>query len=255
MDDFLEAAESDPDAGQRGYYKSWAARKADDAGQPIRALEIIRSYTEDEREAYPQWSFDYQDYENSAIEELYQRHDLPGLQSLIDNSPRRPQTLMAVAHQLFAAKDESFGLLMLTEARRAMEKTQLDEYLSYWSMLNAYARYIPAETGAVLKEVVIGLNGIEPPAFGPKVKFKFWWGTFAQDLRPSPMAPQVLDLDPQYVSTTIKLLYSMENRTAFRLSLLRSTLTRYDREKWEAEKKQQVAPTKRKGRDNVAPSN
>jgi hypothetical protein len=130
----------------------------------------------------------------------------------------------------------------------------MDEPLSYLSLLGAYARYVPSETPAVLKEVVTGLNGIKPPVFAPDAKFKFWWAQLADDLRPWPI-PNLLDLDPAYLSATVKLLDSAADRTAFRLSLLRSTLQRYGREKAESQQKLQAPPAKNKGRDGVAPSN
>jgi hypothetical protein len=253
-EDYLKAAEEEPEPGTRGNYKSWAARMADHEGRVVRALEIMNSLTEEEREAYPVWVSDHHNYQEEAIRELYRRHDYPALQTLMDKSPTRPQTLLAVSRMLFAAKDESFALPILSEARRSLERTQVDEPFFYWSFLSVYARYVPSEAAAVLKETVIGINGIKPPVPDSKTKMTFTWARLSEDLRPLPITLDVLDLDPQYVTATIKLLEAVQDRTSFRLNLLRGALQRYQREKMEAEQKREVAPAKSKGRDSVAPS-
>jgi hypothetical protein len=74
-DDFLKAAEAGEDARDRALYKVRAAQKAHEAKDFVRALEIVNSLTEDEREAHPAWVSEHNSYEYDALLELYRRHD------------------------------------------------------------------------------------------------------------------------------------------------------------------------------------
>jgi len=249
-DEFLKAADAEPDPQLSSHYKYQAAARAADQGDYVRALGILDSYSEQERRADPGVVTSRSAYELEAIEQLRKRRDFQALQRLIDKSPQPPRTLLTAAEVLLAAKDESFGMLLLAESRRSLEKNPVDEPYFYVRFLNAYAKAIPSETATVFKESLLGLSQIKQP----EPNAKFWWAPLSVELRMLPLPPPVLDLEPQYVTASIKSLDSAEDRTTFRLSVLRLVLQRYeDERKQQDQKRRPAAPPKIKGRGNTAP--
>jgi hypothetical protein len=217
--DYLEAAETAADTRRRCQYKSKAAFRALlQEGDAIRALNIWDHFTADERDSCSTWAADRELAAGKAIDALYLKQDFHGIQAILDHTPSesRPKLQLSTAAMLLSGEDKTLGSWMLLEARRTLEKTDVDDPSVYLMLLTTGADISPAEIAQVLPLVVSGINRIalrktesQSSALRP-----------GHDLAPFHFGLSMLAVDPVLMEGSIAALESAEQRASFRLGLL-----------------------------------
>lgn len=223
--ELLNQAAETSDARSRASLKEEAARQAEREKDYLRAFEIMESFTAEERDAWVMWSRTLQLEAQQAIAAFYRAHDLQGVQQLIARVPdnQRARMMLHAADLGFRSKDPAYGITMLTQARRELEKNPVtDDYYLYLSLLYSYAHEVPEESTSVLRLAVKGLNDFKVPEKAKIKPLEPGWR-----LNPIMMPPTLLDSDPQMVSAAIAEVKSPQARIAMRLGLLQACLQRY----------------------------
>ncbi|HXR38244.1 MAG TPA: hypothetical protein VN776_04100 [Terracidiphilus sp.] len=224
--DYWAAAQSETALKKRVHYKLMAATKALREDQdPVRALEIWDSFSAEERAAQPTWLRDRGPAAEQAILEYYKLHDARGVALAIEHTPpaARPKLQLALATTLFAHEDRGLGTQMLTEARRTLERVEVDDPDVYLTLLTTHARFLPAEAPQAFSLAVSGLNRIpvDPPAG------EHWKPSRGYDFSPLQFGPSMLDMDADLVRSAINTLASPVDRARFRLGYIHGALERY----------------------------
>jgi hypothetical protein len=223
--ELLAQAADTSDARSRAHLKLTAAQEAESAGEYQRALDILAGLTPEERDAQPIWSSRWRMIAMKATRNSYKAHDLQTIQNVLAEAPGdlRASLMVDISFLAYAAKDEGYGLTMLTQARRELEKNPVtDNYMPYLSLLNAYAARLPEEGAQVLRLAVDGINNFKVPEGAKMRPVDFGW-----QLRPVHLPAALLDSDPQMVSAAVSELKTPQARIAMRLGLLQACLQRY----------------------------
>ena len=227
--DFLAAATNEPNLKRRCRYKSRAAFKAlQEDKNALAALDIWDGFTAEEKGAYPTWSVDREAAAAAAIEEFYKAHDLSGMGTVIARTPdaQRPKLQLNTAVMLLSKDDKALGIWMLTEARRSLENTPVDDVNVYLMLLTTYAAIVPSEVPDVFKLTISGVNHVPPV----KPDSRLWVLPQGYDLRPYQFGRSMSDLDASLVNGSIQALDSPVQRVCFRLGFLQAVLQRYQAE-------------------------
>jgi hypothetical protein len=223
--ELLKEAADTADAHPRAMLKQQAARRAMREKDYARALEIYDSFTPEERKAYPTWRWERGGAAQVALEAWYKAHDLQAVQQVIARAPdnERASLTLNAASLGFLSKDPSYGLVMLTQARRELEKNPVtDNHRVYMELLRLYARNAPEEAVSVLRLVVSGINSFKEPE-NARVR----WMPPGWKLQPIGLPAAVLDSDPEMAAAAIAEIKSPQARIAMRLGLLQACLQRY----------------------------
>jgi len=223
--DLLAQAADTNDARSRASLKQEAARRAEREKDFLRALDIWESFTTEERDAFPLWQSMWRHAVGQALTTSYRAHDLTGVQQLIARAPdnMRPALILQAANLGFSSKDAGYGITMLTQAHRELEKNPVtDDYRVYLNLLMLYTAHVSEEAPAALRLAVKGINDFKIPE-NAKVK-PFEPGS---RLGPITVPAGLLDSDPQMVSAAVSELKSPQARVAMRLGLLQACLQRY----------------------------
>jgi hypothetical protein len=224
--DYLEAAEAEADARRRCQYKSKAAFRALlQEGDSIAALNIWDHFTAEERDSCPTWAADRELAAGKAIQALYLRQDVHGMQFILDHTPQqsRPKLQLSTAAMLLSSEDKALGSWMLLEARRTLEKTDVDDPSVYLMLLTTGADISPGEIAQVLPLVVSGINRIALR----KTQTQPSLVRAGHDLAPYHFSLSMLAVDPVFMEGSIAALESAEQRASFRLGLLHVALEQY----------------------------
>lgn len=223
--ELLSQAADAGDAQSRADLKMRAAEQAQHAGEYLRALDILTSLAPEEREARPAWESRWDMIAGQAIRDRYKAHDLQAIQNIIGQAPdtQRASLMMSASALAYIAKDDGYGLAMLTQARRELEKNPVsDNYNPYLRLLISYSAHVPEEAASVLRLTVEGINNFKVPE-GAKIRpAEPGWR-----LQEISLPAALLDSDPQMVSAAISELKSPQARVAMRLGLLHACLGRY----------------------------
>ncbi len=227
--DCLNAAELEQQPSSKAELKLEAAAMASNKNDPLRALDILDSFTPEEWKALPSAAAERSSYLASALEQLYKVHDTVRIQRLLDDTPddQRAAALLSFASTVTRNGDKPYGQLMLSQARTELEKRPSDNPQIYVQLLRYYELYLPEDTLPVFGEVVSGLNQIE---YKDPKKLKDGEIAFAplgQRLQTTTMPAALLDKDDAYVFASIKGLDDPRARTSFRLGCLRTSLKEY----------------------------
>jgi hypothetical protein len=224
--DYLNAAETELDARRRCNGKSKAAFRAlAQDRDAIAALNIWDHFTAEEREACPTWAADRELAAGKAIQAFYLRHDLRGMQAVFDRSPEqsRPKLQLSAAAILLSGEDKALGSWMLMEARRSLEKTDVDDPSVYLMLLTTGADISPGEIAQMLPLVVSGLNRVTRR----KTESRLAARPAGYDLAPYCFGLSMLSVDPVFMEGSIATLESAEQRARFRLGLLHAAFEQY----------------------------
>ncbi|ABF43121.1 hypothetical protein Acid345_4121 [Candidatus Koribacter versatilis Ellin345] len=229
------AAEADSPNRSARLKELAAIRAIQDEHDPQRAVEIVRSLTDDEKSVLQNWMEDYKMYAMAAIDGMYKQQDTPGIQQIIDRAPAqlRADMLLNFVGTLSTGKkpDPDYARIMLTEARRALEGSPTQNPQTYMQLLRAYQRLFPEEAPQALGFVIAGLNQIEyldPKAAKKSAAFRYV--RLGDNLIPLPLKALLLERDESYTLAAIKTLDDPKGRIAFRLGLLNASLKRYEEE-------------------------
>jgi hypothetical protein len=223
--ELLAQAADTNDARSRASLKQEAARRAEREKDFLRALDIWESFTPEERDMFPQWQSMWRYVAGQAMTASYRAHDLAGVQQLIARAPDnlRPGLILQAANLGFSSKDAAYGVTMLTQAQRELEKNPVtDDYRLYLNLLTLYTAHVSEEAPAALRLAVKGINDFKIPE-NEKIKpFEPGWR-----LEPITVPAGLLDSDPQMVAAAVSELKSPQARVAMRLGLLQACLQRY----------------------------
>lgn len=225
--ELITRATTADDALSRAQLKLRAAQEAGGANGYRQALNIIESLTAEEREAAPQWSQNWAMTAIKAVHSRFEAHDLQGVQQILARAPddQRASMMLTASSTAYQAKDATYGLVMLTEARRELEKNPVTTiYQPYMELLSAYGAHVPDEASSVLRLVVTGINNFKVPEKAKIRPVEFGW-----QLRPILLPDALLDSDSQMTAAAISELNSPQARVAMRLGLLEKCLQRYER--------------------------
>jgi hypothetical protein len=236
-DDCLLRAAQATTPAESATWKVHAARHARHENDLPRAVDILLSFTLQEKEATATWDVDYLNYCFEALQQLYRKRDTNRIQRMLDRSPDevRPGVMLHFAAVLSAEKDIPYATSMLIGARASLEKHPVQNPVTYLELLNLYARLLPDDSPRALSFAVSGLNQITYPDFGkerlegPPVGFR--WGKPGERLEPISLSGVMVEKDEPYVVAALKGLDDPETRIAFRLTFLRYSLEQYTRER------------------------
>jgi len=223
--ELMEEAKNTDDDFSRAQLKLKAAREAQASKDYLRALDIIKSLTPEERDAAPDWPTFWMIAATEGIHSRYQAHDPQAIERIIADAPdeQRVSMMLTAAMAAHEAKDVAYSQMMLTEARRNLEKYPVTtQYQVYLTLLSSYGKVLPSETASVLPLVVEGINNFKP---GDKARMRpaepGW------HLQMTLLPDALLDADPQMVWGSISEIKLSPARAAMRLGLLQACLRRY----------------------------
>jgi hypothetical protein len=248
VDDFLDAAKNEPNPKRSASLKHRAAWVALGNKDPVRAIEIMDSFTPEERESFPVWTPEYQHFGTEALMFLHKRNDLQAVQRVFDRAPDnlRANLQLSFAGSLASSGEKPYATVMLQDAQRTLEKYPASDPHTYLFLLGEYAALMPAELPSALRLVANGLNGIEYLDLGSEQdgkRVQFRWSRPAEDLMPVMMADSLVDLDEAFVRASLDSLQDAETRTGFRLGMLQAVLRRYQRDMQKSSKPAQAPHT------------
>ena len=245
-DSCLKLADTVPTAERRARLKMEAAVRAREEKDSVRSLAILDTLTEDEREWIPEWVNDYENFGREAMEQLYKLHDTQAIQRLIDRFPDslRAQMILNLAGVREVRDDKPYATLLLTEARRVLEKFPTDSPFTYLELMNLHSELLPNEAPQTFAFVTTALDKITYIDFNKEDKKNkkagkdrplFGYPKPGRLLEPVMINPILIDQDEPYITAAINLLSDPETRIAFRLTFLRYSLKRYDQARKERE--------------------
>jgi hypothetical protein len=237
----LEAADLKTKASDRAQLKLDAAFHASSDQQHIRALDILDSFSPEEREASDDWAIQRSQFVIQAVEQLYKQHDTVRIQRILDDTPEGERAEVLLNFSLIVSmqgRDKPYGQLLLSQARGVLEKNPSPNPHTYTQLLSAYAMYIPEDALQVFTLAVSGLNQIKyddrkntkkdtkDPAKDQK-KISFSWAPLGSRLEPTTTPVSLLENDDVFVFASIKGLDDPRARASFRLGYLQSSLKKY----------------------------
>lgn len=233
VDDALESAETEPDLRARVNLKIQAKELARQAHDYVRALEILRGFSPEERDAYD-WANDYRNLAVQVVQPLLKSRDLQAVQRLVDDAPNevKADLLTIAANALDRAGQKAYAASMLSQARTELVQHPVANPNSYSSVFAAVLRLSPQDANIALRQYVEGLNNIPKPEKKPG---HIMYNEPGEALTPMYFLGPLIDLDPNMVRADADELQSPRARESFRLTLLHAALAKY-----EAEKKQRL---------------
>lgn len=151
VDHCLKAADLEPKVARKARLKDEAAMLAQNARDPLRALDITDSFTAEERAALPNWPQERLSYLSMSLDSLRKVHDTDRIQRLLDDTAdaQRSEAMIAFSGTLMRGEDKPYALLMLSQARVTLEKYPADNPHVYLQLLSSYTRYLPEEATRV----------------------------------------------------------------------------------------------------------
>jgi len=223
--ELLRQAGESNDAHSRAALKQKAAEQASAEKDFSRALDIMDTFTAEERESLVSWETRWSAIAQNSIFVSYSAHDLQAIQQVIARAPNsvRATLMMMAATRGFASKDTAYGMTMLTQAHRELEKNPVtSDYRPYMQLLTLYAANASEQAVGVLRLAIVGINNFKIPE-GAKSHPTAPGSQLATINVPA----SLLDSDPQMVSAAVSELKSPQARVAMRLGLLQACLQRY----------------------------
>ena len=256
-DDCLARAALATSPEESAAWKTHAARHARHEKDLSRAVDIMLSFTPEEKEADAIWDADYLNFCFEALQQLYKLRDSNKIQQMLDRSPDevRPGVMLHFAAVLSGNKDVPYATSMLTGARASLEKHAVQNPIVYIELLSLYTRLLPDDAPQALSFAIAGFNQISYPDFEKeraknKKKLLFRWGKPGERLEPIRIDGAMVDKDEPYVTAALKTVEDPETRIAFRLTFLRYSLKQYEKE---LNKKPRVSSVKSASAQTVTP--
>lgn len=230
VDDNLRLAANATDVKSSAHHKLAAARLAAYADHnPGKALEILGSMNDDEREAdYQGFRLEWWNTAAAAMNELARSHDLRGMQPIVDGSPDALRGALTLLYaQFLLPSDPELARLKTAEALRILQKYPPDDDRTYPMLLKLYSKAAPEDSLLALRTVVASLNDRDKDE---KVQRLAWLGnSFADRMEPLRGAGAILlSLDESTADALLRDLESPNYRAVFRLGLLYAVLDEYD---------------------------
>jgi hypothetical protein len=227
VDDYLRAAADEPDLEKRAALKRQAYVKTFNAQDGVRALEILRSLTPEEKEK-DKGLYDWWNPATMALSQMHKTHNFRGIDRVIDEAPDdiRGALLVKYAQLLGSEKDNARLLTVLRRARKELDEHKANMDRWYPLLLVEYNKVDQSQTLGVLRMVVTGLNRFSGDTMEEALKKKGSYNVRLVDsLEPMPgTGLALIDFDEGTVDAAIKELDSPDYRTVFRLSLLIASL-------------------------------
>ncbi len=232
VDECLKAADVEPKIARMARIKEQAAMMAENDRESLRALDIMDGLSDEERAALPDWSRQRLSLLATSLDSLHKVHDTDRIQRLLDDTPddQRAEAMIAFSDALMRGDDKPYGVLMLSQARAALEKSPAENPYVYLQLLGSYTRYMPEEAPQVLGLVVSGLNQIKYKDPKDAKEGEAIWVPPGARLKPERAGAALLDKYDAYVFASIKALDDPRTRAAFRLGYLEYSLKRYQDE-------------------------
>ena len=235
VDACLELANQASDPKKSADWKWDAAAASENAGDVLKAVDILLSYTSEEKEAAGQWDRYYLDFCLAALQKLYADKDSNGIQHILDRSPDdvRPGVMLLFARLLDNRReDRPYATSMLANARLALEKHPVQDPTLYVQLLRLYTQLLPEDSSQAFGFVVSGLNQIDYEEIGKErakqdPRIRYAWNKPGFRLEPIGIDGVIIEQDEPYVVAALKSLDDPETRIAFRLTFL--LLTNNDR--------------------------
>ena len=238
VDACLELANQASDPKKSADWKWDAAAASENAGDVLKAVDILLSYTSEEKEAAGQWDRYYLDFCLAALQKLYADKDSNGIQHILDRSPDdvRPGVMLLFARLLDNRReDRPYATSMLANARLALEKHPVQDPTLYVQLLRLYTQLLPEDSSQAFGFVVSGLNQIDYEEIGKErakqdPRIRYAWNKPGFRLEPIGIDGVIIEQDEPYVVAALKSLDDPETRIAFRLTFLNYSLNTYEQE-------------------------
>lgn len=221
VDDFLRAADETNNRERRVFLRSRAAYLASQNKDYDRAISILDTFDEDEREqlgeAWDNWRWEFA---SSAALQFLQRDDIPAIDRIIHDTPPRLRAFVEimVAGEMESSRYKEKAVELLQNARRNLSKAtdaSLDWYLS---LLRRYVKLMPQEATLVLEDLVKSLNRTDAKRDEDNSKNSVF------NLTPVELPTILLENDLAQVRSIIAKINVKATRLRFTLSILECQL-------------------------------
>jgi len=220
----LRLAETETDSGERSNLRFNAMSVAAAEDNPELAISIYKSMTEEERKQEPLMFLQLSDPYEKLGQKYLKNNDRTAFYNMLRDAPDelRVDMQLTFADEMLDKATTPEGLALLAEARASLAKNGSPYLHFYLQLLNTYAKRLPGETPAVMRECIEGLNAISYP----KDDREAMQHGMSRGMKPWTLSPALMDQDAAFLSASADALQSPEWRACFRMGLLQAALRR-----------------------------
>lgn len=221
VDDFLRAADETNNRERRVFLRSRAVYLASQNKDYDRAILILDTFDEEEREqlgeAWDNWRWEFASA--GALERL-QHDDILGIDRIVYATPARLRAFVeiSVAGEMNSPRHRDKAVELLQNARRNLPKATNAPLDWYLSLLRRYVKLMPQDATLVLEDLVKVLNQADPP------RGEDGGNNSVFNLTPIDLPTVLLESDLAQVRSIIAKITVKETRLRFTLSILECQL-------------------------------